>query len=289
MERERNRRKDRIVSFSHPYQQRSSGGEGNTRVYVGNLDFGVSWQDLKDHMRTAGGKVLRADLLEDPQGKSKGCALVEYETERDAQHAIEILNNSTLNGRTLHVREDREGGKPLTDGGKNKQSAKGDKILVIENLPRHYTWQDLKDLFKGSGTTIIRTDIAAQDHEFSVGIVEFKSSYDANSALGNSALIATDDMIFRKPKPNESWSGTARQRMVFVNQIPFSVAWQDLKDYFRSVGEVTRADIALEDSGRSKGYGFVEFASDRDAERAIKELNDSNFRGRRIFVREFRE
>jgi RNA recognition motif-containing protein len=283
MERERNRRKDRIVSLSHPYQ-RSSGEEGNARVYVGNLDFGVSWQDLKDHMRTAGGKVLRADLLEDPQGKSKGCALVEYETERDAQHAIDILNNSTLNGRTVYVREDREGGKTT-----KQQSAKGDKILVIQNLPRHYTWQDLKDLFKGSGTTIIRTDIAAQDHEYSVGIVEFKSAYDANSALGNSALIASDDMIFRKPKPNESWRGTARQRMVFVNQIPFSVAWQDLKGYFRSVGEVTRADIALEDNGRSKGYGFVEFASESDAERAIKELNDSNFRGRRIFVREFRE
>ena len=48
---------------------------GNKRVFVGNLSWDVSWQDLKDHMRQAG-EVLHADVIEDPStGRSKGILL----------------------------------------------------------------------------------------------------------------------------------------------------------------------------------------------------------------------
>lgn len=44
----------------------------NRRVFVGNLSWDVSWQDLKDHMNTAG-NVLYADVLRYEDGRSKGC------------------------------------------------------------------------------------------------------------------------------------------------------------------------------------------------------------------------
>uniref|UniRef100_A0A0G4HA21 RRM domain-containing protein n=1 Tax=Chromera velia CCMP2878 TaxID=1169474 RepID=A0A0G4HA21_9ALVE len=82
----------------------------SSRVYVGNLSWGVKWQDLKDHMGKAG-KVQHADVFEDASGKSKGCGIVEYASPEGAQAAIESLNDSELFGRMIFVREDREEGK----------------------------------------------------------------------------------------------------------------------------------------------------------------------------------
>mmetsp|Transcript_16464 Transcript_16464/g.36468 ORF Transcript_16464/g.36468 Transcript_16464/m.36468 type:complete len:145 (-) Transcript_16464:175-609(-) len=83
-------------------------------------------------------------------------------------------------------------------------------------------------------------------------------------------------------------------RRVYVGNLAFPVAWQDLKDHFASVGEVRHAAVATNgylDSGRpkSKGYGFVEFERAEDAVKAIQMLNDTELKGRKIWVREDRD
>ncbi|GMF12002.1 unnamed protein product [Phytophthora lilii] len=77
------------------------------RVYVGNLSWNVKWQELKDHMKKVG-TVVHADVLEESNGRSKGCGLVEYATQEEAAKAIAELNNTELEGRLIFVREDRE-------------------------------------------------------------------------------------------------------------------------------------------------------------------------------------
>ena len=54
------------------------------RVYVGNLAFSVGWQDLKDFFRNALGGVGRVDLIAHPSGRSKGCAVVEFDSIEEA-------------------------------------------------------------------------------------------------------------------------------------------------------------------------------------------------------------
>ena len=86
-----------------------SGGRGSKqRVYVGNLSWDCKWQDLKDHMRSVG-EVLHADVLIGPDGKSKGCALVEYQSAAEAKRAIDELTDTEIFGRKIFVREDRVG------------------------------------------------------------------------------------------------------------------------------------------------------------------------------------
>ena len=77
------------------------------RVYVGNLSWGTSWQDLKDHFRPCG-SVVHAKIMEEPGGRSKGCGIVEFESPEEAVAAIEQLNDSDLDGRPIQGREDRE-------------------------------------------------------------------------------------------------------------------------------------------------------------------------------------
>ena len=89
------------------------GGGGTTtirvarRVFVGNLSWSTSWQDLKDHFRQAG-NVIHASIMEERPGRSKGCGIVEFESPEEAVAAIESLNDSELDGRPIQVREDRE-------------------------------------------------------------------------------------------------------------------------------------------------------------------------------------
>lgn len=61
-----------------------------------------------------------------------------------------------------------------------------------------------------------------------------------------------------------------RKRNDFLNQLPYSVAWQDLKDRFRDAGHITFADVASErGSRRSKGFGFVTYETTREADKAV--------------------
>lgn len=74
---------------------------------------------------------------------------------------------------------------------------------------------------------------------------------------------------------------------LFVAGIPFSAKDQELQDFFAKVGSVASAKVITDRySGRSKGFGFVEMASEADAEKAVAELNGADFGGRQIIVKE---
>ncbi|KFM25395.1 putative RNA-binding protein, partial [Auxenochlorella protothecoides] len=78
-------------------------------------------------------------------------------------------------------------------------------------------------------------------------------------------------------------------RRVYVSNLAWKSSWQDLKDHFRSVGEVVYSNVIKDESGRSKGWGIVEFAQPEEAVAAISTLNGTDLGGRTILVREDRE
>lgn len=76
---------------------------------------------------------------------------------------------------------------------------------------------------------------------------------------------------------------------LFVGSLPFSTNDEELKELFAQFGEVTRANVVMDrDSGRSRGFGFVEMSDDEAAAAAIKQLDGSEMQGRRITVSEAR-
>eukprot|EP01061_Rhynchopus_euleeides_P018291 TRINITY_DN3022_c0_g1_i7.p1 TRINITY_DN3022_c0_g1~~TRINITY_DN3022_c0_g1_i7.p1 ORF type:complete len:240 (+),score=89.29 TRINITY_DN3022_c0_g1_i7:62-781(+) len=91
------------------FQGGGGGGDITCRIFVMNLAWRTSWQDLKDYFRQIG-DVTRADLFEGHDGRSKGSAVVEFSNPHDAQRAIAELNEVQLHGRPLFIREDRDGG-----------------------------------------------------------------------------------------------------------------------------------------------------------------------------------
>lgn len=281
----------------------SAEGSADARVYIGNLGWDVTSDELREHM-SAAGTVVKANILQGNNGRSRGCGIVEFASEADAQNAKAILNDTEIKGRKIFVREDREAANPKSTGAAKAPrtesipapSSSASRTIIVSNIPVNATWQDLKNFMRSAGA-IIRADVftGADGESTGVGSVEFKfadgvaNGLALNGTLFNGITIQVrlateDDKIPAPTRP------VIRGRRVYVGQLAWSVAWQDLKDHFKPIGNILRADVATESgSRRSKGFGFVEFEEAADAERAIAELNDSLLHGRRIYVREDRE
>nr|BAV58234.1 G-strand telomere binding protein 1 [Ulva partita] len=78
-------------------------------------------------------------------------------------------------------------------------------------------------------------------------------------------------------------------RRCFVSNLAWRTSWQDLKDHFKSSGNVVFANVMQDTSGRSKGWGIVEFETAEQAADACATKNGSRVDGRILMVREDRE
>jgi cold-inducible RNA-binding protein len=77
---------------------------------------------------------------------------------------------------------------------------------------------------------------------------------------------------------------------LYVGGLPYQTNEQDLRDLFSQIGAVSFATVITDrDTGRSKGFGFVELEDDQDARTAIDQLNGTSLGNRTITVNEARE
>jgi RNA recognition motif-containing protein len=75
------------------------------------------------------------------------------------------------------------------------------------------------------------------------------------------------------------------QQNLFIGSLAYATTDDTLKAHFEQVGEVASARVITDrDSGRSKGFGFVEFANDSDNQKAIDQLDGKELDGRTISV-----
>lgn len=160
------------------------------------------------------GEVLFAEVLVTPTGVSKGCGIVEFSSQEDAQRAIKELSEVTLLGRPVFIREDREsesrfGATPVPGkigmamagqgfsaqppprpashniyGGSSSSGQNPGNQLYIGNLPYQAGWQNLKDLFRQAGN-IVRADIniGIDGRAKGSGTVIYETVDDAKNAI----------------------------------------------------------------------------------------------------------
>ncbi len=76
---------------------------------------------------------------------------------------------------------------------------------------------------------------------------------------------------------------------IYVGNLPFSSNSADLEELFGQYGQVDSASVISDrETGRSRGFGFVEMANDDEARRAIEELDGADLGGRNLRVNEAR-
>lgn len=76
---------------------------------------------------------------------------------------------------------------------------------------------------------------------------------------------------------------------IYVGNLSYNTSSNDLEQAFAEFGNVSRATVVSDrETGRSKGFGFVEMSDSSDAQSAIESLNDQDLDGRRLKVNEAR-
>ncbi|SOV22793.1 RNA-binding protein,putative [Plasmodium sp. DRC-Itaito] len=223
------------------------------RVYVGNLPWKVTWPILKNHMKKAG-DVVRVDIFEDTQGRSKGCGIVEYATYEEAQEAISSLNDSKLEDRLIFVREDRE----ENSGNYEKRKFNNVRKDKFYESRRRRDYDYRKEYRRDDYRRDFRRD------EFRRGGGEFRRDYRREE--------------FRRGG-GEFRRSSKRNCTLIVYNLPPQVTWKELKDLFRKHGRVVRADLKNEDNSSKELIGVVIMENEYEAKNAIDALNFCNFDG----------
>jgi len=79
--------------------------QGMNKIYVGNLKWSFSDQQLSDLFRSAGSVVSAVVIVDRNTGRSRGFGFVEMSSSKECQRAIGMLNGESIDGRTLIVKE----------------------------------------------------------------------------------------------------------------------------------------------------------------------------------------
>lgn len=79
-------------------------------------------------------------------------------------------------------------------------------------------------------------------------------------------------------------------RKIYVGNLPWAFTSSDLEALFREFGEVSAAEVITDrETGRSRGFGFIQMANDAEFEAAVNALNGQDCQGRPLVVNEARE
>lgn len=175
-------------------RERGTSGDApkpGTEVFVGNLAFSVTWQMLKDLMRSVG-DVVRADVMLTKFGKLRGFGTVVFSTPEEAAAAVSKFQGYNFEGRSIDIRPGREQERNRKSS-KNSDFTEGvagngpvSLVIFSGNLPYITTQSDLFELFETIGK-VIKAEVQynSQGRPSGNAVVEFEAPELAALAIQN--------------------------------------------------------------------------------------------------------
>jgi len=267
-------------------------GPVTNRIFVASLDYKVDESKLKEVFQLAG-NVQQVSLFRDRDQKSRGMAVVEYDTQLEALNAVAMFNNQTLMDRQMTVRFDtkppRDDDPPLKSGSGNGNSSKlpsglksiGTGIGINGLLGSSQPTNGLSALISGLSNQV--PDLSSLTN---LGINLNGTAPSLMSGLLGTSNTSSNGLLnnYNGNQSKASCSSNNTISKIFVKNIPFS--WDDrrLKEKFRQAGQIEHAEIKSKD-GKSRGCGLIRFSSPEQAVKAVELFNGSRFEGRTLEVK----
>ncbi|KAF2222651.1 hypothetical protein BDZ85DRAFT_199163 [Elsinoe ampelina] len=201
-------------------------------------------------------------------------------------------------------RDDRRGGRDSRDGGRERRrdsprrprrpatpeptdDERDRRTVFVQQLANRLRTRELEAFFEKIGPVkeaqIVRDRVTNRSK--GVGYVEFKDEESVAKALdvtgqkllGIPIIVqlteAEKNRQARQTEGQATLSNGAPFHRLYVGNVHFSVGESDLQTLFGTYGEVEVVQLQKDDSGRSRGYGFVLYANSDDAKQALAELN----------------
>lgn len=271
-------------------------GDGN--IFIKNLHPDIDNKALHDTF-SAFGRILSCKVATDKMGRSKCFGFVHYETAEAADAAIENINGMLLNDREVFV------GKHIS---RKERETKFEEMkanftnVFVKNFGADYSEADLSKLFEPFGTiTSLYFEKDAEGNSKGFGFVNFanhESALKAVEALNDTEVNGQKIYVGRAQKKRERIEELKKQYELtrleklskyqgvnlFVKNLDDSLTSEMLEEEFKPFGTITSAKVMVDDTGKSKGFGFVCFSSPEEATKAITEMNSRMVLGKPLYV-----
>lgn len=260
-------------------------GPVTKRVFVASLDYKVNERKLCEVFKLAG-KMKVQQFFKDRDGKSRGMAIIEYDTPYEALNAVAMFNDQVLLDRQMTVRFDHKPpggdaehdshqaklpsglksiGKPLMQIPQAAPSNIVDALSMLKGLQQQQQQQSVPNLginLNGTAPSLLSTNTNSP---------QSLMSFNRNNMISNSDLS-----LARQHRHSTT-------NKIFVKNIPFLWDERKLKEKFRQAGTIEYAEIKMKD-GRSRGCALICFSTSDQAVKGVELFNGSRFDGRFLEV-----
>ncbi|TFY63280.1 hypothetical protein EVJ58_g3351 [Rhodofomes roseus] len=215
--------------------------------------------------------------------RSLGYAYVNYLNAADGERALEQLNYSLIKGRACRIMWSQR------DPALRKT---GQGNIFIKNLDEQIDNKALHDTFAAFGN-VLSCKVATDEHGRSkgYGFVHYETAEAAETAIkAVNGMLLNDKKVYvghhisKKERQSKIEEMKAQFTNVYVKNVDPEVTDDEFMELFGQFGNVTSAVVQRDDDGRSRGFGFVNYETHEEAQKAVETLHDSEHNGRKLFV-----
>lgn len=251
-------------------------------LYVGDLHPDVSEAMLFEKFSTAG-PVLSIRVCRDMMTRrSLGYAYVNFQQPADAERALDTMNFDTIKGRPCRIMWSQRDPSIRKSGVGN---------IFIKNLDKTIDNKALYDTFSAFGN-ILSCKIAMDENgSKGYGFVHFETEEAArnsiekvNGMLLNQKKVFVGRFMTRRERMDMMGDRAKKFTNVYVKNFGDALDEDKLRDVFTACGPIVSCKVMTDDSGKSRGFGFVSFEEHEAAQKAVDELHNTEIGGHTIFV-----
>lgn len=251
-------------------------------LYVGDLHPDVSEAMLFEKFSTAG-PVLSIRVCRDMMTRrSLGYAYVNFQQPADAERALDTMNFDTIKGRPCRIMWSQRDPSIRKSGVGN---------IFIKNLDKTIDNKALYDTFSAFGN-ILSCKIAMDENgSKGYGFVHFETEEAArnsiekvNGMLLNQKKVFVGRFMTRRERMDMMGDRAKKFTNVYVKNFGDALDEDKLRDMFTVCGPIVSCKVMTDDSGKSRGFGFVSFEEHEAAQKAVDEINNTEIGGHTIFV-----
>ena len=157
----------------------------NVRVHVSNLSWETTSDSLAEHCKGLSQPIVRCEVARMSNGKSKGWALMDFESLDQLEEGVKVLHDTELEGRHICVRIERKSVENSVKEGEQMDNPSSGVQVVVRNLPWTTTKDDLSAVFTEVGNVSAATVKCFSDSGRSKGwaTVRFETKEEAETAI----------------------------------------------------------------------------------------------------------
>ncbi|KAF2754826.1 polyadenylate binding protein [Pseudovirgaria hyperparasitica] len=261
----------------------SSAHHNSASLYVGELDPSVT-EAMLFELFSSIGQVASIRVCRDAvTRRSLGYAYVNYNSSEDGEKALEELNYTVIKGKPCRIMWSQR------DPALRKT---GQGNVFIKNLDVAIDNKALHDTFAAFGN-ILSCKVAQdeQGNSKGYGFVHYETAEAATNAIKHvNGMLLNEKKVFvghhipKKDRMSKFEEMKANFTNIYVKNIDLEATEEEFRALFEKHGPITSASLAVDDAGKSRGFGFVNFIKHEDASVAVDTLNDSDFKGQKLYV-----